>query len=181
MKNLIILSGEACAGKTTVGEALAGRLGYRFLSVGGHIREFARERYQLEIHAFQNLCAANPEIDRQLDHYFCQKIQEILDQGVGMVVDFRMGAHFFPAAMSIYLQVSPGIVRQRLAGRKGEDFASLSMRNAQSRSRLLEIYGYDYVAESNYRHVIDTDSLTSAQIVGQIVRLREGRSVDSLG
>jgi cytidylate kinase len=83
--------------------------------------------------------------------------------------------------MSIYLQVSPGIVRQRLAGRKGEDFASLSMRNAQSRSRLLEIYGYDYVAESNYRHVIDTDSLTSAQIVGQIVRLREGRSVDSLG
>lgn len=178
MKNLNILSGEACAGKTTVGEALAGRLGYRFLSVGGYIREFARERYQLEIHAFQDLCAANPEIDLQLDHYFCQKIQESLDQGVGMVVDFRMGAHFFPEAMSIYLQVSPGIVRQRLAGRKGEDFASLSMRNAQSRSRLLEIYGYDYVAESNYRHVLNTDSLTAAQIVGQIMALRDGSFVD---
>ena len=174
MKNLIILSGEACTGKTTVGRALATELGWVFQSAGNHAREFAKEKHAMGIHAFQDLCAVNPEIDRQLDRYFCQKMRESLDEGVGMVVDFRMGAHFFPAAMSIYLKASPEVVRQRLVGRTGEDFASLLKRNAQSRSRLLEIYGYDYVSVSNYRHVIDTDSLTSVQIVGRIMTLREG-------
>lgn len=73
MKNLIILSGEACTGKTTVGRALATELGWAFQSAGNHVREFAKEKHAMGIHAFQDLCAVNPEIDRQLDHDFCQK------------------------------------------------------------------------------------------------------------
>ena len=172
MANLIILSGEACTGKTSVGLALAARLGYLFKSAGNHARAFARERYQFDVHEFQDLCAADPEIDRQLDESFCQEIQANLDRGLGMVVDYRLGANFFPAAMSIYLKASPEVVRQRLVGRTSEDFARLSIRNAQSRSRLLEIYGYDYVAESNYRHVIDTDKMKEGQIVEKIITLR---------
>jgi cytidylate kinase len=172
MKNLIILSGEACTGKTTVGRALATELGWVFQSAGNHVREFAKEKHAMGIHAFQDLCAVNPEIDRQLDHDFCQEIRERFVEGVGMVVDFRMGAYFFPAAMSIYLKASPEVVRQRLVGRTGEDFASLSMRNSQSRRRLLEIYGYDYAAEANYGHVIDTDNMKEAQIVERVITLR---------
>jgi len=172
MKNLIILSGEACTGKTTVGRALATELGWVFQSAGNHVREFSKEKHAMGIHAFQDLCAVNPEIDRQLDHDFCQKIRERLVEGVGMVVDFRMGAHFFPAAMSIYLKASPEVVRQRLVVRTGEDFASLLKRNVESRRRLLEIYGYDYAAEANYGHVIDTDNMKEAQIVERVITLR---------
>jgi len=172
MKNLIILSGEACTGKTTVGRALATELGWVFQSAGNHVREFAKEKHAMGIHAFQDLCAVNPEIDRQLDHYFCQKIREGLDEGVGMVVDFRMGAHFFPAAISIYLKASPEVVRLRLVVRTGEDFASLLKRNVESRRRLLEIYGYDYAAEANYGHVIDTDNMKEDQIVERVITLR---------
>ena len=172
MKNLIILSGEACTGKTTVGRALATELGWVFESAGNYAREFAKEKHAMGIHAFQDLCAVNPEIDRQLDHDFCQEIRERFVEGVGMVVDFRMGAYFFPAAMSIYLKASPEVVRQRLVGRTGEDFASLSMRNSQSRRRLLEIYGYDYAAEANYGHVIDTDNMKEAQIVERVITLK---------
>ena len=171
MKNLIILSGEACTGKTTVGQALATELGWVFQSAGNHVREFAKEKNAMGIHAFQDLCAVNPEIDRQLDHDFCQKIRERLAEGVGMVVDFRMGAHFFPAAMSIYLKASPEVVRLRLVGRGDEEFAHLLERNVKARRRLLEIYGYDYVAEANYRHLIDTGDLDAGQIVRQIVGL----------
>jgi len=172
MKNLIILSGEACTGKTTVGRALATKLGYEFKSAGNHARAFARERHQLDVHAFQDLCAANPEIDRQLDEAFRQDIQASLDCSLGMVVDFRMGAHFFPSAMSIYLKASPAVVIRRLAARGDEAFAQLLERNEKSRRRLLEIYGYDYAAEANYGHVIDTDSMTAGQIVERIMNLR---------
>ncbi|MEY3852521.1 MAG: hypothetical protein RI910_1501 [Verrucomicrobiota bacterium] len=171
MGKLIILSGEACAGKTTVGRALATKLGYEFKSAGNHVRAFARERHQLDVHAFQDLCAANPEIDRQLDEAFRQDIQASLDRGLGMVVDFRMGAHFFPAAMSIYLKASPAVVIRRLAGRGDEAFDQLLERNVKARGRLIEIYGYDYVAEDNYCHVIDTGDLDSGQIVRRIVGL----------
>lgn len=168
MANLIILSGDACTGKTTVGLALAARLGYAFLSAGNHARSFARERFQLDVHKFQDLCAVDPEIDRQLDEAFRQAIQTNLDCGLGMVVDFRMGAHFFPTAMSIYLKASPAVVIRRLAGRKDEAFAQLLERNVNARQRLFEIYGYDYAVEANYRHVIDTDELTAVQVVEQI-------------
>lgn len=169
MDKLIILSGEACTGKTTVGRAVATELGYAFLSAGNHARAFARERHQLDVHAFQDLCAADPEIDRQLDEAFRQAIQANLDSGLGMVVDFRMGAHFFPAAMSIYLKASPAVVIRRLAGRGDEAFAQLLERNVKARRRLLEIYRYDYAVEANYRHVIDTDELTAVQVVEQIL------------
>lgn len=169
MANLIILSGEACTGKTTVGLALAARLGYVFKSAGNHARVFARERYQLDVHEFQDFCAAYPEIDRQLDEAFRQDIQASLDRGLGLVVDFRMGAHFFPAAMSIYLKASPTVVIRRLAGRGDEAFAQLLERNVKARRRLFEIYGYDYAVEANYRYVIDTDELTAVQIVEHIL------------
>ena len=177
MENLIILSGEACTGKTTVGLALAARLGYVFLSAGNHARAFARERHQLDVHSFQDLCAAVPEIDRQLDEAFRQAIQANLDRGLGMVVDFRMGAHFFPAAMSIYLKASPAVVIRRLAGRGDEAFAQLLERNVKAHRRLLEIYRHDYAAETNYRLVTDTDELTAVEVVEQILtRLgRQGR------
>lgn len=172
MKNLIIISGEACTGKTTVGRALAAKLGFDFHSAGNHARAFARERHQLDVHAFQDLCAANPEIDRQLDEDFRQHIQASLDRGLGMVVDFRMGAHFFPTAMSIYLKASPAVVIRRLAGRGDEAFDQLLERNVKARRRLIEIYGYDYAAEANYRHVIDTDNMTAGQIVERVIILR---------
>ncbi len=174
MKNLVILSGEACTGKTTIGRALAAKLGYEFKSAGNHARAFARERYQLDVHAFQDLCAGNQEIDRQLDQAFRQDIQASLDRGLGMVVDFRMGAYFFPTAVSIYLKASPGVVMRRLAGRGDETFAQLLERNVKARQRLLEIYGYDYAAEANYRHVIKTDDLSPGQIV-ELITTRFGR------
>lgn len=169
MENLIILSGEACTGKTTVGRALAAELGCAFQSAGNHARSFARERFNLDIHEFQDLCAKNPDIDRQLDEAFRQDIQANLNRGLGMVVDFRMGAHFFPSAMSVYLKASPAVVMRRLAVRRDEEFAQLLERNVKARRRLLDIYGYDYAAEANYRHVIDTDSLAAVQIVEQIL------------
>jgi cytidylate kinase len=168
MAYFIILSGEACTGKTTVGLALAARLGCVFQSAGNHARAFARERYQLDVHKFQDLCAADPEIDRLLDEAFRQDIRANLDRGLGMVVDFRMGAHFFTTAMSIYLKASPAVVIRRLAGRGDEVFSQLLERNVKARQRLSEIYGYDYTVEANYRHVIDTDELTAVQIVEQI-------------
>jgi cytidylate kinase len=171
MKNLVILSGEACTGKTTIGRALAAKLGYEFKSAGNHARAFARERYQLDVHAFQDLCAGNQEIDRQLDQAFRQDIQASLDRGLGMVVDFRMGAYFFPTVVSIYLKASPGVIMLRLAGRGDEAFAQLLERNVKARQRLFEIYSYDYAAEANYRRVIDTDDMTPGQIVESITTL----------
>lgn len=175
MENLIILSGEACTGKTTVGRALAAKLGYVFHSAGNHAREFAHTKYGLDVHAFQGLCERNPAIDLQLDDDFCKTIRQQIDQAAGLVVDFRMGAHFFLGSMSIFLKASPMVVRKRLAGRTGEDFTSLTRRNEQSRRRLLELYGYDYALESNYRHVIDTDNLVPEHILEVIARF--GRHV----
>lgn len=163
ISNIIVLSGLACSGKTTIGKALARRLGYAFFSAGSYLRKHVDENLGIDINAYQTYCDAYPEADIDFDRYFKDVVARASEAG-GVVVDYRLGAHFFPSAISIFLKVSPGEAARRVQSRQNEDLATIRIRDASSRRRLISIYGFDYTDESKY----------------QIIRLNEGAGVEDI-
>ncbi|MCU0433539.1 MAG: cytidylate kinase family protein [Bacteroidia bacterium] len=154
-KKKIVLSGTAGSGKSTIGKLLSNKLGWPLLSMGDYTRQFAEEKYQLDINAFQELCIANPEIDKQLKESFISKCNEL----VNAVIDYRLGFHFIPDAFHVFLTVSDSeaIRRVKDAQRKNEDALQIPKRNIQMRERFIKQYNLDFFDLLNYDLVINTD------------------------
>ncbi len=156
---LVVLSGKACSGKSTIGIALARLLDASFLSMGNFSRDFARDAHGLDIRQFQDLCLRDPSIDRKLDEAFCARCREAAASG-GAVVDFRLGGHFFPDAFKVFLDVSDAVATERGARRGDETLQSLRTRNEAMRERLKATYGFDFTDTRNYDRVLQVDLLT---------------------
>lgn len=171
--SMIVLSGKAGSGKSTVGKALAEKLGWAFESVGNYTRAYAMEEYGLGINEFQELCKTNPEIDKRIDNSFVASCNKTTD----LVIDWRLGFKFLPDAYSVYLDVPDHVAVQRIQNRKDEfkgvDEASvlsiMSQRNMAMRTRFLDVYGVDFTAPSNYLLTINTGDLNIAACVDLII------------
>ncbi len=172
--NRIVLSGCAGSGKTTVGKALAERMGYRFLSAGELARQHA-ERLGYSIQELQKHLANHPDYDRELDAYLTRWGME----NEGYVLDYRLGFYFLPAAFSIYLDVSAEVAAQRIARQnRTTEFAnvvepavvlkSLSQRNTQMKNRFLDLYHVDFTQTDHYNLVVQTDRLNVVETVNFI-------------
>lgn len=162
----IVLSGAAGSGKSTVGKLLSQQLDWPFLSMGDFSRQFAEERYQLDINAFQDLCRTDPGIDKLLEESFIAKCKAIHNA----VIDYRLGFHFIPDALHIFLTVSDSeaIRRVKAAGRKNEDALQVPERNRQMRERFVLQYGLDFLDFSNYDLVINTNGKSPEDICQSI-------------
>lgn len=82
--------------------------------------------------------------------------------GCGLVVDYRLGLHFFPEACSILIAVSAAIAASRVASRKDETGETIEARNQKMRQRLLATYGFDFTDLSRCGLVVCTDLLGEA-------------------
>lgn len=167
--HLIILSGKAGSGKTTVGRLLASSLDYEFVSMGNFSRNHARVHHDMDINQFQDYCKAHPEIDAQLDDWFVKDIADRATAGQGLVVDYRLGVHFFPKARSFFLEVSEAVAACRVATRKDETGETIEARNQKMRHRLLAAYGFDFTDLARYDLTVSTDTLKEAEVVETIL------------
>ncbi len=170
---MIVLSGKAGSGKSTVGKALAEKLGWAFDSVGNYTRAYAKAQYGLEINQFQDLCKKKPEIDKMIDESFIARCKKTPD----LVIDWRLGFKFLPNAYSVYLDVPDHVAVQRIQDRqdefKGVDEVSvlsiMSQRNMAMRTRFLDLYGADFTDPSSYTLTINTGDLNIAACVDLII------------
>jgi cytidylate kinase len=168
MNKIITLSGTAGTGKTTLGNQLAAKLGYTFLSIGNYTREMA-SRMGLDINEFQKYALTNPEIDQQIDREFIK----VIHLSGNCIVDYRLGFQFCRTGYHVLLMVSDEEAAKRIQNRNNssdgalanveESLSHLRQRNRDMRDRLMSTYGKDFTDEKNYHLVLDT-TVTSPEI-----------------
>jgi cytidylate kinase len=176
MKKNISISGLAGAGKTTIGELLARKMGYNFLSIGNYTRQFAYEKYKLNINQFQDYRSTHLLVDEQIDKSF----SEYINLNCNLVVDYRLAYFFTDNCFNIYLEVSEEEAVRRLCNSKRisefEEFniqlikQTMNSRNEKMRHRFLSKYNTDFTLKSNFDLIINTDTISDLNEIVSIIQ-----------
>lgn len=173
----IVLSGLAGAGKSSVGVALAQKLGYTYRMASTPAREEAKKR-GISLNELQVQLMDDLDFDRKLDG-------ELVAWGKAndhWIMDYRLGCFLIPEAISFYLAVKEdeAVRRIKASARPGEFdgsetayeiHAKIRERNQTMRSRLQRVHGVDFTDQSKYDHVIATDQKSIEQLVQEILSL----------
>lgn len=161
---IITLSGMAGSGKSTIGKLLAEKLDWEFVSIGNYSREYALDKFNLNINEFQAYCKEHPEVDQEIDKHFINKINSTRN----IVVDYRLGHLFINEALHVYLDVSEEeAINRLLKAKRHKEFdqqdpifikGEMNKRNDAMRKRFIDIYGADFTDINNYDLIINTDN-----------------------
>jgi predicted cytidylate kinase len=183
MQRSITLSGDLGSGKSTVATELSRRLGLRKVSMGDYHRELARSEGLSSLQMNRPSARAG-EVDTQVDGLQ----RELARSGEPLIVDSRLGWHFFADAFKVQLQADPMTAARRVLSRPSsatEGYVSLEdalrglrERSETERARFLQKYGVDKSRLHNYDLVCDTTSATPDEVADLIVRLYLDESTD---
>jgi predicted cytidylate kinase len=170
----LTISGDLGSGKSTVATKISERLGLRKVSLGDMHRDIANslELSELQINRHPQRSA---EVDVRVDNYQC----ELAQSDETLIVDSRLGWHFFAGAFKVQLQSDPVIAARRVFGRaasKTESYASLEEtldglreRSETERARFIKTYGADKTRLENYDLICDTTSATPDEVADVII------------
>ncbi len=171
---IITISGLPGSGKTSVARELAGRLGYRFYSIGDLRGKMAMDR-GLTIDQLNMLGEREDWTDRDADRY-----QEKLGREEdNFVIDSWIGFHFIPRSAKVFLEVREDEAAERIfrdqrpdEERKKSPEAVKGMlreRLRQTCGRYRKYYNLDFLDRGHYDLVIDTTRLTVKQVAEKIL------------
>ena len=164
MKPIIIISGGAGTGKSTVAKAVAKALKLRHVSAGDKMRELAREigfkSEGEEFVKFQDYVKKHKDIDKKLD----KMIIDDVSKG-NCVVDSRLAAYLVKNAdYKILLKVPERLAAERIALREGvsidEALKQNNARNKKEWKRYKKLYKIDINDLSPYDLVLDTSKFS---------------------
>lgn len=171
---MVTISGRPGSGKSLVAKMTADALGLRHVSAGDFMREMADER-GLTILELSRLAEDDDAIDLEID----ARSARLGGESQGFVMDARLGWHFVPSSVKIFLDVLPEVAAQRIygAGRATErenvdletTVKAIKAREASERERYASYYDLDYTDHANFDLVIDTSELTPDQVVNRIL------------
>jgi CMP/dCMP kinase len=138
------------------------------------MREMAEER-GISILELARLAETDDAIDAEID----ARTARLAATGESFVIDARLGWHFVPESLKVFLDVRPEVAAERIyeAGRGTErenvdlatTRAAVESRAASETSRYRAYYGLDYTDRSHYDLVIDTSDLAIADVVQRIL------------
>lgn len=163
-----------------VAARVASAAGLRHVSAGDFMRQMADDR-GVSILALSREAEGDEAIDEEID----ARTARLGEEGDGFVLDARLGWHFIPGSVKVFLDVDPEVAARRIYGaeRGGEPenvdleatLAAVERREASERERFREYYGVDYLQPDNYDLVIDTSGRDVDHVVEQILAyLRSG-------
>ena len=169
---IIAIAGPIGVGKSTVAQALAARLGYRYLSAGEAFREMARQR-GLSVLELNRLAEHDPTVDREVD-----ELQANLARAGSCVVESRLAGWMVEADLKVWLRADRPIRAGRVARREGIPPADaerdLREREVSEWQRYRTLYGIDINDLSPYHLILDTGFWTAEDVV-EVIALLAGR------
>jgi cytidylate kinase len=137
------------------------------------MREMAIER-GLSILELSRLAEQGDEIDREID----QRTVRLGEENDSFVIDARLGWHFLPRSLKVFLEVRPEVAARRIFGEGrggerentdlGETTRAIEARTTSERTRYREYYGLDYDDHDQYDLVVDTSDLTIDEVAAVI-------------
>ncbi|HLD89381.1 MAG TPA: cytidylate kinase family protein [Candidatus Nanoarchaeia archaeon] len=170
----ITISGRAGSGKSTVAKIVAKKLKLRHYSMGDMQRQIAGEKgiSMLELGKIEE---KNPEFDEYIDDF-----QRNLGREDNFIVDSRLGFHFIPSSIKIFLDVSLKEGAHRIFNQLREyEKYNTSLENTEKKiverekseiQRYKKYYGIKHFDKKNYDFVIDTTYLSPEEIVEKIIK-----------
>ena len=172
---IITLSGRPGSGKSSVGRALAKRLGYKFYSAGDVRRAYAREK-GLTLAELNKQAEKDPYSDKLVD----DKMKRMAEEEDDFVIDAWLGFYFFPDSIKIFLDAKPKVRARRIHKRADYEEQSKNLRQAMkmmqekeecSLGRYRRLYGIDNAFDPNHFDlVIDTSNNTVEQTTDMVYR-----------
>jgi shikimate kinase len=128
----IFLIGYRCTGKTTVGESLAGILGWSFVDMDADLVD----QIKTDISDFVSKCGwkAFREKESQLLTHVCAGDRQVVATGGGVVLDRHNVESMQGGGKIIWLQAKPQTIKQRLM----QDIRTETMRPALTSKGLLQ-------------------------------------------
>lgn len=184
---IITLAGLSGAGKSTVKNMLANRLGQTSYSMGDMRAAYAKE-HGLTVDELIARDMQTGEADRLVDEFQT----EIGKREDNFVIDGWMSWFFIPQSVKVFLDIDPyeGARRifedqqqrpeNRLDERPYRDIAdveeTLRTRLLRNQERWKQLYKADFLDKSQYDLVIDTTALTPQEVVDRIVSFISSRA-----
>ena len=157
-----------------VAKQVALELGLSHASAGDFMREMAEER-GLSILELSREALGDEEIDHEID----SRTLRLAEEGDDFVLDARLGWHFIPGSVKVFLDVTPEEAARRIfaAGRGAErenldlesTRAAIEKRMTSEHERYMTYYGLDYTDRTQFDLVIDTSELTVDDVVSLIL------------
>jgi len=173
-RNMIItISGKAGTGKSSVARLLAEKLKLEHFSIGDLMRDIARKR-GISLNSLSRIAEKDKTIDRELD----KKQVELGKKEDDFVIDSRLGFHFIPNSIKVFLDADFPVRAKRILRdrRSEEDIADMESavekikdREESEAKRYQQYYNIDYHQKSNYSLVIDTTYISIEMVVKKIV------------
>jgi cytidylate kinase len=171
---IITISGRQGAGKSTVAEKLAKKLGYKFCSMGD-LRGRIAIKHRLTIDELNEIGKRNIWTDKEAD----DELIRIGKEENNYVIDTWIGYHFIPNSKKIFLDVdsmagAKRIFRHQRPDEQKKDSIKelkemLEKRLHDSWKRYKKYYKIDFLNKKNYDLVIDTTNLTADETVNKIL------------
>lgn len=171
---IVTISGRPGSGKSVVASRVADRLGVPHVSAGDFMRQMAAER-GLSILELSRSAEEQDSIDAEID----RRTVQLAEDGGDFVIDARLGWHFVPRSVKVFLDVTPEEAAHRIfEARRGSERENIDLestreaieaRTTSERERYLSYYGLDYTDHSHYDLVIDTSELSVDEVVRRIL------------
>ena len=171
---IITISGNPGSGKSTIAKEIAKELSYNFYSIGDLRGKMAVER-GLTIDQLNEIGKKEAWTDNEADEYQ----SELAKKEDNFVVDSRLGFHFIPEAIKIFLKVDGEESARRVFKDQREDEERketmedvkemLAKRAENDRQRYLKYYDVDYFDLNHYDLVLDTTNLTKDEVKKKLI------------
>jgi cytidylate kinase len=179
---IVTISGRPGSGKSVVASRVAAALGMDHASAGDFMREMAAER-GLSILELSRVAGEDDSIDREID----ARTLRLATEGDHFVMDARLGWHFVPHSVKVFLEVRPEVAARRVyEAARGTEHENVDLettrraiesRTALEKERYVDYYGLDYTDHDHYDLVVDTSELNIDEVVERIVEhVRGGES-----
>lgn len=171
---IVTISGRPGSGKSVVASCVADALGFRHVSAGDFMREMAAERGMTILEL-----SRSAEKGDSIDHEIDARTVRLAEESDDFVMDARLGWHFIPASVKVFLEVDPETAARRVYdARRGSEqenitleqtLSAIESRTESERRRYLGYYGLDYTDHSQFDLVVDTSDKTIDEVVEEIL------------
>ncbi len=174
---IIIISGNAGSGKSTISKKLAKKLGFDYISTGEMQRNLAK-KLNLSIYELGKLEAKDKSYDLKIDNELVSYVKN--NNGKNIVIDSWVASHFIKDAVKIFLTADLETRAKRILShsRETERLSTIedakkeiTKREETNQRRWLSYYGFDYMDKKNYDYIIDTTELSIEEVISRIEKI----------
>lgn len=180
---IITISGTPGSGKSTIAKGVAKALKLKHYSAGDFMGQMAIKR-GISLMELAKQALTDPSIDNEIDD-----LNRKLAKEDDFVIDARVGFHFIPNSIKIFVKVDPKVGAKRIWGdiqakkrtdEKGfksekEVLDGLLKRKEIEVKRYKTHYNLDFCDEAHYDFVLDTTNLTIELAVQKVLDFVKSR------